>query len=166
MLIDVFVVCAPEDEARLEDAVADHSYDVRAVQRFHNRTTVELDRLGQRYGQVPEVVDIRKACTRAATALFTPLALWPLKREYHDELARKLSTGGILEVLGGDTDTLEALAIISLATSLVQSDDFIATALEKRGHQFSEVIRRLKRIQETSGLLLIAHTDKTVICYV
>jgi hypothetical protein len=166
MLIDVFVVCAPEDEARLEDAVADHSYDVRAVQRFHNRTTVELDRLEQRYGQVPEVVDIRKACTRAAAALFTPLALWPLKREYHDELARKLSTGGILEVLGGDTDTLEALAIISLATSLVQSDDFIATALEKRGHQFSEVIRRLKRIQETSGLLLIAHTDKTVICYV
>lgn len=164
LLIDVVLVCAERDRARLRRVAEEFRYDIHFTQKVHDRCSKAMSELTAQPRYQRQRDEVLNYCNTAVQTIYRRFVLAFVPATKQESVWKALATGGVQEIIG-DPRLFEAYCVLSLAASLVQNEDFLRQELQARSFDLDSVLEALDEVQRNTGFHLFDREDDLVISH-
>jgi hypothetical protein len=98
----------------------------------------------------------------AIDRIYEWLATFPVNQALWEKTAGILREGGVFKLCGGDTQLIQGLAFLGVASSVCRDRKELVDVGKTGGIDVLDLLQKLKLIEQSSGLPLLAETEKSI----
>jgi hypothetical protein len=143
-----------------------YELDATRAAKFQEMINTAIDRVNAD-GALDELVrHFAKESRGVAESVYTTYALLFTEDDRLEATQEKLLKGGLFSAADDNFSLVEAIAALSLATSLNEKKDVVREHLKARGHDFDEITAQCAKFKQTTGMPVVADLGEIILSYV